>query len=78
MMRQIAPRSVRYRCDCKPLAKMIVHSNGVVYTSLINLTLHLLYEVRGFFVLLDPPTKIQLKQVHTAGDGPRGVDHLNL
>ncbi len=64
MMRQIAPRSVLYRCDRKPLAETIVHFNGAVYTSLIDLTLYLLYEVRGgFFVLLDPPAKIQLKQV---------------
>ena len=63
-MRQIAPRSVLYRCDRKPLAETIVHSNGAVYTSLIDLTLYLLYEVRGFFfVLLDPPAKIQLKLV---------------
>ena len=64
MTRQIAPRSVLYRCDCKPLAETIVHSNGAVYTSLIDLTLYLLYMVRGgFFVLLDPPAKIQLKLV---------------
>ena len=63
MMRQIAPRSVLYRCDHKPLAETTVHSNGAVYTSLIDLTLYLLYEVRVFFVLLDPPAKIQLKQV---------------
>ena len=63
-MRQIAPRSVLYRCDRKPLVETIVHSNGAVYTSLIDLTLYLLYMVRrGFFVLLDPPAKIQLKQV---------------
>ena len=53
-----------YRCDRKPLAETIVHSNGAVYTSLIDLTLYLLYMVRrGFFVLLDPPAKIQLKLV---------------
>jgi hypothetical protein len=64
MTRQIAPSSVLYRCDRKPLAETIVHSNGAVYTSLIDLTLYLLYMVRrGFFVLLDPPAKIQLKQV---------------
>ena len=39
MTRQIAPMSVLYRCDRKPLAKTIVHSNGAVYTSLIDLTL---------------------------------------
>ena len=73
-MRQIAPRSVLYRCDRKPLAETIVHFNGAVYTSLIDLTLYLLYEVRGgFFVLLDPPAKIQLKQVvsHQTGDEAR-------
>ena len=64
MTRQIAPRTVLYRCDRKPLAETIVHSNGAVYTSLIDLTLYLLYMVRGFFfVLLDPPAKIQLKLV---------------
>ena len=64
MTRQIAPRSVLYRCDRKPLAETIVHSNGAVYTSLIDLTLYLLYMVRGvFFVLLDPPAKIQRKHV---------------
>jgi hypothetical protein len=64
MTREIAPRSVLYRCDRTPLAETIVHSNGAVYTSLIDLTLYLLYMVRGFFfVLLYPPAKIQLKQV---------------
>ncbi len=53
-----------YCCDRKPLAETIVHSNGAVYTSLIDLTLYLLYMVRGVsFVLLDPPAKIQLKLV---------------
>ena len=42
MIRQIAPRSVLYRCDRKPLVETIVHSNGAVYTSLIDLTLYLL------------------------------------
>jgi hypothetical protein len=55
MMRQIAPRSVLYYCDRKPLAVTIVHSNGAVYTSLINLTLYLLYEVRVFFCVTRPP-----------------------
>ena len=41
MTRQIAPRTVLYRCDRKPLAETIVHSNGAVYTSLIDLTLSL-------------------------------------
>ena len=64
MMRQFPTGSVIYRCDRKPLAKTIVHSNGAVYTSLIDLTLNWLYEVRGgFFVLLDPLVKIQLKLV---------------
>ena len=55
---------VLYRCDHKPLAETILHSNGAVYTSRIDLTLYLLYEVRGgFFLLLDPPAKIQLKHV---------------
>ena len=60
MIRQIAPKSVLYRCDRKPLAETIVHSNGAVYTSLIDLTLNWLYEVRGGgFVLLDPLAKIE-------------------
>ncbi len=55
--------SVLYRCDRKLLAERIVHSNGAVYTSLIDLILNWLYEVRGGgFVLLDPLAK-QLKQV---------------
>ena len=49
MTHQTAPRSVIYRCDRKPLAETIVHSNGAVYTSLIDLTLYLPYMVRGFF-----------------------------
>jgi hypothetical protein len=41
---------------------MTVYSLGAVYTSLIDLTLYLLYEVRGGgFVLPDPLAKIQLK-----------------
>ncbi len=47
-MRQIAPRGVLYRCDRKPLAKTIVHSNGneaVYYTSLIDLRLYLFNEM---------------------------------
>ncbi len=61
-MHQIPTRGVLYRCDRKHLAETTVHSNGMVYTSLIDLTLYLLYEVRGvFFVLLDPLAKIQLK-----------------
>ncbi len=64
MMLQFPTRSVLYRCDRKHLAEKIRHSNGVVYTSLNNLTLYLLYEVcEGFFVLLDPLAKIQLKLV---------------
>ncbi len=55
MTRQIAPRSVLYRCDHKPLAETIVHSNGAVYTSLIDLTLYLLYMLRGFFCVTRPP-----------------------
>ena len=94
MTRQIAPRSVLYRCDRKPLAETIVHSNGAVYTSLIDLTLYLLYMVRGFFVLLDPPAKIQLKLVVESSflvlglfgpnfllavfSGGKGWDHLVL
>ena len=63
-MRQFPTGSVIYRCDRKPLAETIVHSNGAVYTSLIDLTLNWLYEVRGgVFVLLDPLAKIQLKLV---------------
>jgi hypothetical protein len=60
MMHQIATRGVLYPCDPKHLAEMTVHSNnGAVYTtSLIDSTLYLLYEVRRFFLLLDPPTKI--------------------
>ena len=64
MMRQFLTGSVIYRCDRKPLAETIVHSNGAVYTSLIDLTLYLPNMVRGGgFVLLDPPAKIQLKLV---------------
>ncbi len=62
MMRQF-PTGVLYRCDRKLLAERIVHSNGAVNTSLIDLILNWLYEVRGGgFVLLDPLAK-QLKQV---------------
>ncbi len=61
-MRQILTRGVRYHCDLKHLAKTTVHSNGVVYASLKDLTLYLLYGVCGdVFVLLDPLAKIQLK-----------------
>jgi hypothetical protein len=62
MMHQIPTRGVLYRCDRKHLAETTVHSNGMVYTSLNDLSLNLLYEVRGvFFMLLDPLAKIQLK-----------------